>query len=250
MGVNNSVQINSSNGVVGESFPALTLSAAGSNRTLWIFNLSKYNSLPVGTTAAIVVDSAGVNATIANGKVVSVGVDQVAVEGSFSNIKEAYRVLDANLPVGAGSIVIDTTLDLAPNYSHWVAVEITGYQDAIDATTEVSDLVDVAAGIDFNLSVTTTVPNCLVLDMWALSHSSIPTRTANQNLIQFGAHGNGSFMASWVIKTLTGAQVMTENVSTLHQRRAGMWISLAPVVTVSNKVKLINGGLINSGLIQ
>ena len=228
MPVNNSVQIDSSAGTVTENFPALAMSAAGSGRQLIIICLNKYNALPTGSVSAITCTGTGVNATIANGQVVEIGVRQVAVESSFASICQAFHVADANLATLAENIAISTTVTDAPQHSQWIAVEVTDYNFTLDALTEIADTADVAANVDFTGSVTTTVANCLVIDAFATSHSALPTRAANQNLIEFVPNSNGAGMASWIVNATASTQVMTENLDQLHQRRAAKIISLSP----------------------
>lgn len=207
-----------------------TLSAAGNDRILVICFVPKDNSATAAAPSAVVVDSAGVNATLANGKVVHQGTLQLAQEGNFSSTVDVYFCLEANLPTSAGVYVVDTTLDSAPQ-NHMIQVyEVAGCPDQVyDAISQGIDLANVSANVAFSASITPTVDNCLIVDCWSTSHSSAPTFTSTEAQMATTSATNDGSVTSQFTQTTAAAKSMQESSSTFHQRRAWTLLSFSGV---------------------
>lgn len=206
-----------------------TLSASGNDRILVIAFVYKDNSATAAVPSAIVVDSAGVNSTLANGKVVQQGSLQLAQEGDFSSTCDVYFCLEANLPVSAGSYAVDTTLDSAPQYHMVQIFEIAGCpSQAYDAIVQNLSTANVSAATKFSDSITPTVNDCLIVDIWATSHSSAPTFTSTETQLATISNTNGASVTSQFLQTTAAAKTMEQESSTLHQRRAWTLLSFSP----------------------
>ncbi len=223
------VTINNANGSISDSFLNIPLSAAGNNRVVIIACMSKDNSAVAAAVSTIALDALGVNATLANGKIVRIGTSQVAQESSFTSICDVFYCLETNLPTSAASYTLDTTLTSGFQYNMWVAFELTGATQAIDAFGENLDLVNVAAGIAFSDSVTTIAADCIVLDFWGTSHSAAPLLTTSQTQVSFSSNTNGAATCSQINRATAGSQTMTEQLDQLHQRRAWKLVSVAGI---------------------
>lgn len=220
------VTINNGTSTTGSVSP--TLSASGNDRILVIAFVPKDNSATAAVPSAIVVDSAGVNSTLANGKVVQQGSLQIAQEGNFSSTVDVYFCLETNLPTGAGAYVVDTTLDSAPQ-NHMVQIfEVAGCPDqAFDNIVQNSSTADVSGGVKFSDSITPTVNDCLIVDIWSTSHSSSPTFTSTETQMAVTSNTNGGSVTSQFTQTTAAAKTMEQESSTFHQRRAWSLLSFS-----------------------
>jgi len=224
------VTINNGGNTSGSASP--TLNASGNNRILVIGVTTKDNSSTAAVTSAIVVDSAGVNSTLANGKVVQQGTLQIAQESTFSSTVDIYFCLEANLPTSAGAYVVTTTLDSAPQYHMVQIFEVAGCPDqAYDAIVQNSSIADVSANVAFSDSITPTVDNCLVIDCWSTSHSSAPTYTSTESQMAVTSNTNGGSVTSQFTQTTAAAKTMEQSSSTFHQRRAWTLLSFSGVAS-------------------
>jgi len=220
------VTINNGGSTTGTVSP--TLSASGNDRILVIIYTGKDNSTTAAVPSAIVVDSAGVNSSLANGKVVHQGTLQIAQETTFSSTCDVFFCLEANLPTTAGAYVVDTTLDSTPQYHMWQIFEVAGCPDqAYDAIVQNSSIANVSAATKFSDSITPTVDNCLVVDCWATSHSAAPTFTSTETQMAVTSNTNGGSVTSQFTQTTAAAKTMEEESSTLHQRRAWTLLSFS-----------------------
>lgn len=208
------------------------VSASGNDRLVLVTFTAKDNASPAAVPNLVNFDPTGVNLNIGTG-VTEQGARQLAIESTFSSQCSLWMIKEADLPSSAGTYAIDVGADLGPQYGFWEAWEVTGASQLIDAITEISDTADVSAGVDFSSSVTTLAVDSLVIDIWSTSHSSAPTYSVNQNQLGTQSQTNGGTVISWINKAVVGSQVMTENSSTFHQRRAGKVISIAPVSGVA-----------------
>ncbi len=209
---------------------AVPLSAPGNDRILVLVNLIKDNSATAALVSTITVDSAGVNRTIGSGVTLQ-GTFQLAQEGAFSSQCGVYFCIEADLPVSAGTYNVDTVMDSAPQYNMWLAFEVTGCpKQAYDAIVQNLSTADVGAGTPFSDSITPVDDDCLIVDFWATSHSAAPTYTTSQTLLATVSNTNGAFIASQFTQVgAAAAKTMTEQSSTLHQRRAWNLISFSGV---------------------
>ncbi len=209
---------------------SVALSASGNNRILVICDLVKDNSATAALVSTITVDSAGVNRTIGAG-VTRQGTFQLAQESSFSSQCDMYFCLEADLPTSAGSYNVDIVMDSATQYNMWVAFEITGCpKQAYDAIVQNLSTVDVSAGTPFSDSITPVDDDCLIVDFWATSHSAAPTWTTSQTLVASLSNTNGACIVSQFVQVGAAAsKTMTEQSSTLHQRRAWNLLSFSGV---------------------
>ncbi len=198
-----------------------TLKASGNDRILVIAFVHKDNSSTAALPSAIVVDSAGVNATLANGKVVQQGSLQLAQEGNFSNVVDIYFCLETNLPATAGVYTVTTTLDSSAQYHTVQCLEVSGCPaQAYDAIVQGASTTDVSASVAFSASITPIVNDCLIVDFWATSHSSAPTFTSTESQMATTSRTNGGSVSSQFTQTTAAAKTMEETSSTFHQRRA------------------------------
>lgn len=223
--ITNSVQVSIAATGPTISLPNITIVAAATGRKVRIACLDKYTVSPMGTVSEIVFDAAGVNAKLSTGQIVLVGAKQSAAEGIYGNVCEVYEILDANLPALAGSYTVDTTITVTPNYHHWVCHDLAGAADAHGALVGVSDIADVLAGVAFSYNITTLAANSLVVDYFALSHSSAPILTLPTPphlTVEFMAHAGGSGICAKTEVNTASLLSVSHTVSTLHQRRAGM----------------------------
>lgn len=243
------VTIDNGGSTTGSASP--TLKGSGNNRILVIAFVPKDNSSTAAAPSAIVVDSAGVNATLANGKVVQQGSLQLAQEGNFSSTVDIYFCLDANLPTSAGAYVVNTTLDSAPQYHMIQIFEVSGCPDqAYDAIVQSLSTADVSANVAFSESITPTVDNCLIVDIWSTSHSSAPTYTSTESQMATTSNTNGGSVTSQFTQTTAAAKSMQQSSSTFHQRRAWTLLSFSGASASSGRImsSLTNhGGLAGQG---
>lgn len=209
---------------------AVTLSASGNDRILVICDLVKDNTSPVALVSTITVDSAGVNRTIGAGVTLQ-GIFQLAQEGNFSSQCGMYFCLESDLPTTAGAYNIDIAMDSATQYNMWVAFEITGCpKQAFDAILQNINTSDVSAGAPFSDNITPVDDDCLIVDFWSTSHSASPTYTTSQTLVGTASNTNGAFICSQFTQVGAAAlKTMTEQSSTLHQRRAWNLLSFSGV---------------------
>ncbi len=217
----------------GTSLPttlAVPLLASGNDRILVLVNLIKDNSATVALVSTITVDAGGVNRTIGSGVTLQ-GTFQLAQEGNFSSQCGVYFCLEADLPASAGTYNVDTVVDSAPQYNMWLAFEVTGCpKQAYDAIVQNLSTVNVSAGTPFSDSIMPVDDDCLIVDFWATSHSASPTFTTSQTLLATVSNTNGAFIASQFTQVgAAAAKTMTEQSSTLHQRRAWNLISFSGV---------------------
>lgn len=200
---------------------AIPISAAGNGRLVLIGCKVKDNSATAADVSSITFDATGVNRTIGSGVTLQ-GSRQLAQESTFSSQSIVYFVLDSDLPSLAGTYTIDVIEDSATQHNMWTALEVTGcFKQEYDNLVQNIDLTDVSAGVSFAAAITPNDPDCLIIDLWATSHSASPTFTTSQTLVSTVSNTNGAFVCSQF--TQVGAatlKVMTETSSTLHQRRA------------------------------
>ncbi len=209
---------------------AVPLSVSGSKRVLVIVCLVKDNSATAADVSTITVDSAGVNRTIGAGVTLQ-GSRQLAQEGSFSSQCVVYFCLEADLPTSAGTYNVDIAMDSAAQYNMWLCFEVTGCpKQAYDAIVQNLSTADVSAGTPFSDSITPVDDDCLIVDMWSTSHSAQPTYTTSQTFLAQALNTNGAFIASQFTQVgAATAKTMTEQSSTLHQRRAWNLLSFSGV---------------------
>ncbi len=221
---------------------AIPISSAGNNRVVLIACKVKDNSATAADVSTITFDSVGVNRTIGAGVTLQ-GSRQLAQEGNFSSQSIVYFVLEADLPVSAGTYNIDIVEDSATQYNMWTAYEITGCpKQAYDNLVQNVDLANVSAGVAFSDTITPVDDDCLIVDLWATSHSASPTYTTSQTLVSTVSNTNGAFITSQFTQVgAATAKTMTEQSSTLHQRRAWTLLSFSGVAPSS-------GGRIMSSL--
>jgi len=209
---------------------AVPLSASGNTRILVIVNQVKDNSATAALVSTITVDSAGVNRTIGAGVTLQ-GTFQIAQETSFSSQCGVYFCLEADLPTSAATYNVDIAMDSATQYNMWFCFELTGCpKQAYDAIVQNLSIANVSAATPFSDSITPVDDDCLIVDMWATSHSASPTYTTSQTLLATVSNTNGAFIASQFTQVgAAAAKTMTEQSSTLHQRRAWNLISFSGV---------------------
>ena len=208
----------------------IPISAAGNDRLVFIAGVSKDNSTTVNVLSSMVFDSAGVNLSVGSG-ITQVTARQIAQEGQYSSQSDVYVIKEADLPASAGTYAIDITMDGAMQYLYWIAFEVTGANQTLDATATYTNTVDVSAGGSYSTSITTTVADCLVLDFWGQSDSSIPTITPLTGQTQIGSNfrnTNGGGNCSYKVQATAGSVTMGQTTSTLSQRQAGILVSVAP----------------------
>ncbi len=208
------------------------LSAPGNDRVLAIVGFVKDNSTTAADVSTITVDSAGVNRTIGSGVTLQ-GSRQLAQESSFSSQCVVYFCLEPDLPTSAATYNVDIAMDSATQYNMWLCFEVTGCpKQAYDAIVQNLSTVDVSAGTPFSDSITPVDDDCLIVDMWTTSHSAQPTYTTSQTFLAQARNTNGAFIASQFTQVgAATAKTMTEESSTLHQRRAWNLISFSGVAT-------------------
>lgn len=225
------VTINNGGNTTGSASP--TLKASGNDRILVIAIVPKDNSATAAVPSAIVVDSAGVNATLANGKIVQQGSLQIAQEGNFSSTVDVYFCLEANLPTSAGAYAVNVTLDSSPQYNMAHIWEVAGCpKQAYDAIVQNLSTADVSANIAFSDSITPSDDDCLIIDVWSTSHSNAPTYTSTES--QMAAVSNafgGSVTSQFTQVGAAAAKSMQQSSSTFHQRRAWTLLSFSGVAS-------------------
>lgn len=217
-------------GSTATTFSSFAISASGLNRVLVIAILAKDNTATAAVISAITVDAAGANATLGNGKVVQQGSRQLAQEGNFSSQCDVYFVLEANLPSAAGSYDIVVTMDSAAQYLMCSCQEITGVPDqAYDVISQGSSTADVSSDVAFSSSITPSVDDCLILDLWGTSHSAAPTFTSTEEQTFAISNTNGGAVGSEFNQGPASAKSMEQSSSTFHQRRAFTLLSFSGV---------------------
>ncbi len=219
--------INAGGSTTGSASPVL--SASGNDRILVIIYTGKDNTSTAAAPSAVVVDSAGVNSTVANGKVVQQGSLQVAQEGNFSSTVDVYFCLEANLPTSAGAYNVDVTIDSAAQYNMWQIYEVKGCPDqAYDAIVQNLSIADINAAVKFSDSITPTVNDCLITDVWATSHSAAPTYISTETQMAVTSNTNGGSVTSQFTQSgAAAAKTMEQESSTFHQRRAWTLLSFS-----------------------
>jgi len=196
--------------------------SAGSDRILVISFNSKDNAGTPATVTSITFDSTGVNRTIGSG-ITQQGTTQEAIEGSFATMQGLYFILDADLPVSAGSYNIDIVLDSAVQYNMWTAYEITGCpKQAYDAILQSTDTADVAANTNWLTSLTPVDNDCLIVDNYALSHSNSGTYSNGQTLViaETGNLYGGSICTEFTQVGSPASKSFTEQYTQLTHRRS------------------------------
>ena len=222
----NAVSINSGGASSGSVNITLTGNA---NRRLFLFNGSKDNTDPNDNgVSTIVFDAAGVNLSLANGKIKRIGTDQLAIESPYSSVGELFEILEADLP-GAGTYQIDAATTGSCQRFLWCFVEVYGAdQGALDATAETSETANVSGGTQHSDSITTVGNNATVLAFWGLSltGNSTTTVTTTQNEIIDISGSNGALYCSWVEKVTAGAQAMDFTSTTSISRHCSKLVSI------------------------
>ena len=222
----NAVSINSS----GASSGSVNITLTGNvNRRLFLFNGSKDNTDPNDNgVSTIVFDAAGVNLSLANGKVKRIGTDQLAIESPYSSVGEMFEILEADLP-GSGTYQIDVSTTGSCQRFMWCFVEVYDVdQGALDATAEGSETANVSGGTQHSDSITTVGDNATVLAFWglSLSGSSTTSITTTQNEIIDISGSNGALYCSWVEKATAGAQAMDFTSTTSVSRHCSKLVSV------------------------
>jgi len=233
----NSASISEDGSGTSATIPTINVTIpAPDDRILVIFVCPKDNSSTAADISTITFDSAGVNRTIGSGITLQ-GSRQLAQEGSYSSQVSVYFILEADLPA-AGTYPLDVVMDSAMQYSFVSARCITGCpKQAYDAIVQGTDTANVNGGVDFSDSITPVDSDCLIVDLWSTSHSSSPTYTiqSGQTLVNTRSNTNGGYVSTQ--HTQVGgpsARTMTQNSSTLHQRRAWSLLSFSGVAGGNN----------------
>lgn len=216
----------------GDGSFSIPISAQQSGRILVLANLTKDNSTTADTLTALTFDSAGANATLSGGEIVEQGSTQLAQEGDFSSQCGIYFIKDADLPSTAGSYLFAPVWTGGRQHTQWVCFEILDCPDeAYDVLVQNFSLSNVGAGNTMSDSITPSVDDCLVVDFWATSHSSIPTFTSTEIQVAQVAAGAAGGVVSQFTQATAASKTMTEETSTLSQRRAWSLISFSGVLT-------------------
>lgn len=210
----------------------VTLSASGNNRVLFIACMSGDMNSTTKTVSTVVVDSAGVNSTLANGKVVRVGTAQVAKEGIVYCLVDIFICLEANLPSGAGNINIDTTMSGAPDNNLWAAFEITGVlKQATDNVVKSVVLPDVSNFTDMINTITPNDPDCLIINLVSLNSSGfVDASSTDTNVVVLSPFTpNGSIITQFTQVGSPAAKNMVIQNSDISDRHANTTVSFSGV---------------------
>ncbi len=222
----NAVSINT--GSVSSGSANITLTG-NANRRLFLFNGSKDNTDPNDNgVSTIVFDAAGVNLSLANGKIKRIGTDQLAIESPYSSVGELFEILEADLP-GSGTYQIDVSTTGSCQRFMWCFVEVyDADQGALDATAEGSETANVSGGTQHSDSITTVGDNATALAFWGISltGASTTTSTTTQNEIIDVSGNYGSLYCSWAEKATAGAQAMDFTSTTSVSRLCYKLVSI------------------------
>lgn len=209
---------------------SITISAQQSGRVLVLCNLAKDDTTTVSLISALAFDSAGVNATLSGGEIVEQGSTQIAQEGTRSSQCGIYFIKDADLPTSSGSYLFEPTFDSDIDGYQWVCFEILGCPDeAYDNIVQNVNLADVSGGVAFSDSITPTVNDCLIVDVWAISTSFSPTITSTETQVAAVALQNAGGVVSQFTQVTAASKAMEENSDQLSQRRAWTLLSFSGV---------------------
>lgn len=222
--------INSGGSTAGTASPVL--SASGNNRILVAIAVPKGNSATAPAPSALVIDSAGVNSSIANGKVVHQGTLQLAQEGNFSSTCDIFFCLEPNLPTSAGAYVVDTTLDSTPQYHMWFIFEVAGCPKQVyDKLVQNLSIVNISAGGTLTETITPVDDDCLIVFVASLSHSIPSTYTSTETQIAAITTNNsgGAVISKFVQAGAAAAKTMTHTTPGSSQRQAWSAISFSGV---------------------
>lgn len=212
---------------------SVTISAAQAGRVLVLCNLAKDDTTTVAIIDTMTFDSAGANATIANGEILLQGVTNIPQEGVRSSQNGVYFILDSDLPTSAGTYTFSYTYDLDIDRYLWIIFEVLGCPDeAYDNLVQDLSLADVAVDTAFSASITPTVDDCLIVDIWATSHSNIPTFTSTETQVGVALQSNAGGVVSKFEQGTAASKTMEQSSSTLHQRRAWTLMSFSGVASV------------------
>jgi len=211
----------------------IPISAAQSGRLLVLCNLAKDSTAVVNIISALAFDTAGVNATLVGGEIALQGVTSIAQEGIRSSQNGVYFIKDADLPSSAGSYLFEPDFDGDIDRHLWICFEILGCPDeGYDNLVQNISITDVAAAAKFSASITPVDNDCLIVDIWAISHSNAPTFTSTETqLAAIEDQSNAGGVVSQFTQIIAAAKTMEQESSTLHQRRAWTLLSFSGVAS-------------------
>lgn len=165
---------------------SVSLSAAGNDRILLIWNMSKDADDPSEAPAYdVILDAAGVNKSFLGGGISRVGAAQLAQEGNFSSASDVFVVREPDLPISAGTYQIDVRHTASGSGESvrglmWAAVEITGASDKIPVVlNQGTDTANISTGTWDTHTVTTTVDNSIVFATFGISLGGSSTSTSD-----------------------------------------------------------------------
>jgi len=228
---------------------SITISAAQAGRVLVLCNLAKDDTTVVSLISSLAFDTAGVNATLAGGAIALQGTTQIAQEGIRSSQCSVYFIKDADLPSTAGTYTFEPTFDSDVDKYLWICFEITGCPDeAYNTIVQNTSVADVASGVKFSDSITPTIDNCLIIDVWATSHTDQPVFTSTETQVGSALQNNGAGVVSQFKQGTAVAKTMEQESSTLHQRRAWTLLSFSPRASVGTLfIQAVSGTITGAG---
>jgi len=217
----------------GSATPAnftIPISAAQVGRILVLGNLSKDDSSVVSLVNSLAFDAAGANATIANGKINEQGTTQIALEGIRSSQCGVYFIKNADLPATAGPYIFEPSFNAAVDKYLWVCFELLGCpSQGYDNIVQNISITDVAAAAKFSASITPVDNDCLIVDIWATSHSANTIFTSTETAVAQVSVANAGGVVSQFTQITAAAKAMEQESSLLHQRRAWTLLSFSGV---------------------
>lgn len=217
----------SSNGTTAAETLNIPISAAGNNRIVVIACLRKDSNGAGGVVSSITFDSAGVNRTIGAG-VTRQGLEQLAIEGSYSSLCDVYFILEADLPAAAGTYAIDTVLAAGVAANAWGAFEVTDVTaQAYADISQIADINDVGANTQMSQSLAVTNADSLVVSLVSISISGTYPATSTDSILLDESFSNGNALITYATPVAVSTKTFGHTIAQVSQRRAWTVLSFA-----------------------